>query len=144
LERLSEKQRADVLRNVCRQCPWLEHVRLAHDQQAVKLLKEVLAQPVGLTLGTGSSDPLRTFVITALGYSAAQMTPVKTVCGLDIHKPDLVAVHRVLYFWEPGNAATAAGDVAIHEERPHGLDSAERRVDCHAGDSRGDCRVCKE
>jgi hypothetical protein len=106
LERLSEKQRADMFRNLCRQCPRVEHLRLAHDQEAVKLLKELLANPVGLTLVPGPSDPLRTFLITALGNSAAQLIPVKTVCGLDIHKPDLfVPVHGVLYFWEPDDTA---------------------------------------
>jgi len=33
------------------------------------------------------------------------LIPAKTVCGRDVHKPDLfVPVHGVLYFWEPNDA----------------------------------------
>jgi hypothetical protein len=34
------------------------------------------------------------------------MVPIKTVCGLDVHKPGLfVPVLGVLYFWDPNDAA---------------------------------------
>jgi hypothetical protein len=97
-----------MFRGLCRECPRLQHPRLARDQEAVHLLDELLAKPAGLTLVTGPSDALRTFVITALGNSAAQITPAKTVCGLDIHRPDVfVPVPEVHYFQNPGDSAQA-------------------------------------
>jgi len=34
------------------------------------------------------------------------MVPIKTGCGLDVHKPDLfVPVHGVLCFWDPNDLA---------------------------------------
>lgn len=45
IERLSETQRAGLFRKLCRDCPRLQHARLAHDPQAVNSLRGLLARP---------------------------------------------------------------------------------------------------
>lgn len=102
MERLSEIQRTGLLRELCRDCPRLLHPRLAHDAQAVNTLRGLLAQPTGLTFVVGSTDAIRTFLITALGNSAGRFIPYRTVCGLDLHRPDFfVPVSGVLYWRNP-------------------------------------------
>ena len=106
LERLSEPRRVELLRSLCRDCPRLEHPRLAHDQTSVAALRAALGQPAGLTFITGPTDELRTFVVTAAGNSATALAPSRQVCGLDVHRPDgWVPVPGVVYFRNPHDPA---------------------------------------
>ena len=105
LERLNENQRTELLRELCRDCPRLQHPRLAFDPQAVNSLSALLAQSTGLTFIVGAED-LQTFLITAWGNSATRLNPSLQVCGLDLHKPDLfVPVSGVLYLGNPNDSA---------------------------------------
>jgi hypothetical protein len=105
MERLSEIQRTELLRQLCRDCPRLQHPRLAHDPQAVNSLSGLLMRPLGLFVITGPTDALRTFLITALGNSAPLMVTAKTISGMDMHRPDsFVPVPGVLYFRNPNDS----------------------------------------
>lgn len=105
MERLSEAQRMELLRNLCRDCPRLAHPRLAHDPQVMNSLRGLLMQPLGLFVVTGPTDTLRLFVITAIGNSAPLVVPCKTIGGLDVHRPDsFVPVPGVLYFRNPNDS----------------------------------------
>jgi hypothetical protein len=111
IERLSEAQRTELFRSLCRDCPRLQHPRLAHDQQAVNALKGVMAQPAGLILVTGPSE-LRTFVITAIGNSVGQLLPERTVSGIDVHHPEhLVPVVGVHYLRSGRGAMEFKSDI---------------------------------
>jgi hypothetical protein len=101
LERLSEPQRMGVLRKLCRDCPRLQHPRVAQDPQVIRSLSDLLAQPTGMIFVTGPSDELRTFVITAIGNSLGQIAPERTVSGIDVHTPEeFVPVAGVHYLRE--------------------------------------------
>jgi len=105
MERLSEIQRTELLRKLCRDCPRLQHPRLVHDPQAVNSLSGLLMRPLGLFVITGPTDALRTFLITALGNSAPLMVTTKTITGMDMHRPDsFVPVPGVLYFRNPNDS----------------------------------------
>jgi transcriptional regulator with XRE-family HTH domain len=69
LERLPEVARTALLRELCRECPRLDHPRLSQDPETIALLKTVLAQPVGLTLIRGDRDDLRSCLITASRFT---------------------------------------------------------------------------
>ena len=102
-ERLTETDRILILRELCRQCPRLEHSRLAHDAEAITRLKTCLNQPAGLTFVVGPREP-RTFLVTALGHSITRVKPTMRVCGLDIHHPgSFVPVAGVYYCQRPPN-----------------------------------------
>jgi hypothetical protein len=106
MERLSELQRINILRTLCRDCPRLDHRRLAHDPPAVRALSSLIGQMNGLTLVVGANEELRTFVITAIGNSALRFLSVRAIAGLDVHRPDLfVPVPTVLYFPKPENSS---------------------------------------
>lgn len=110
IERLSEPRRVELLRSLCRDCPRLEHPRLAHDQTSVAAFRTALGQPAGLTFIIGPTDELRTFLITAAGNSAAALAPSRQVCGLDVHRPDgWVPVPGVVYFQDPTDTAQIRG-----------------------------------
>jgi len=126
MERLSETQRAELLRQLCRDFPRLQHPRLAHDQPAVNSLRGLLAQPAGLTFVAGPSDELRTFVFTALGNSAAHLVSAKSIGGLDLHNPELlVPVPGVLYFRPQADSARLKERIHEHwreiQKSPAGL-----------------------
>jgi hypothetical protein len=102
MERLYEIQRTELLRELCRDCPRLQHPRLAHDPQAVNSLRGLITEANGMVRLVGSDDPLRTFLLTAIGNSLPQLLPTKSVCGLDVDKPDsFVPVVGVRYFSDP-------------------------------------------
>jgi hypothetical protein len=102
-ERLTETDRILLLREFCRQCPRLEHPRLAHDAQTLNRLKASLDQRAGLTIVVGPSEP-RTFLVTAMGHAITQVEPTRRVCGLDVHRPDtFVPVAGVCYCQHPPN-----------------------------------------
>lgn len=106
-ERLSEADRILVLREFCRQCPRLEHPRLAHDTRTLQLLRASLHQKVGLTIVIGPSEP-RTFLVTAMGHSITRVEATGRVCGLDIHRPDsFVPVAGVNYCQNPPDSEQA-------------------------------------
>jgi len=108
MERLSEAQRKQLLSELCRDCPRLQHPRLAHDPIVINSLKGLLGHMNGLTFVIGSTEEIRSFLITALGNSAGQLTPAKVLCGLDIHRPELYSpVPGVLHFQNPPGAAIA-------------------------------------
>jgi hypothetical protein len=105
IERLSETQRAGLFRKLCRDCPRLQHARLAHDPQAVNSLRGLMARPAGLICIIGAAEEQRTFLATALGNSVGQLMPERTVSGIDVHQPtDFVPVPGVRYL---RNATTA-------------------------------------
>jgi hypothetical protein len=115
LERLFEDQRMILLRKLCRDCPRIEHPRVAHDQQAVNTLNSLITQKVGLTLIRGSSDALRTFLITAMGNSAFASATLRGITGLDLHRPDhFVPVPGVLYFRKPEPGAQIKAFLGLH------------------------------
>jgi hypothetical protein len=102
LERLSEVQRQEFIGQFCRECPRLQHPRLIHDRIAINSLGALLKLQSGLTFIIGSTDEVRTFVMTALGNSAMQLLDGKFACGIDVHKPDLfIPAPGVLYFENP-------------------------------------------
>lgn len=106
IERLPEAARMEYLRECCRECPRLEHPRLAHDPQAVKLIEKLAVRPVGLTFVRGETDEARTFLMTAIGNSAGRLMPGQGVVGFDVHQPSsFVPVNGVLYFRASPNAA---------------------------------------
>ncbi len=106
IERLSEPQRTELFRALCRECPRLHHPRLNHDQTGVGAFRVLLAQGAGLTFLSGPTDEVRTFVLTCAGNSAAQLVPPREVCGLDVHRPDAwVPVPGVVYFQNPRDTA---------------------------------------
>lgn len=110
MERLPELHRLNVLRELCRDCPRLDHPRLAHDQQAVSALKSLIPQTNGLTFVVGPNEDLRTFVITAIGNSAVRFLSVRDVTGLDVHRPVLfVPVPSVLYLRGPQDSSQTKG-----------------------------------
>lgn len=87
LERLSEPQRLQLLREFCRDCPRLDHLRLAHNTQALVSLRPVLLQRAGLTIIQGSVESACTFLFTAIGNSIGRFSPQQRVCGIDFHFP---------------------------------------------------------
>lgn len=108
MERLSELHRMSLLRELCRDCPRLDHPRLAHDQKAISALKSLIPQSSGLTFVAGPNEDLRTFVITAIGNSAVRFLSLGDVTGLDVHRPVLfVPVPSVVYFREAENFSRA-------------------------------------
>ncbi len=115
LERLPEVSRTTLLRELCRECPRLDHPRLGQAPEVIALLKTVLAQRAGLTLIQGDSDALRTFLITAIGHSAGRVIPGKRVGGVDLHRPDrFVPLHGVLYLgrgWDSTNSPAVTRSV---------------------------------
>jgi hypothetical protein len=95
LERLNLSQRAALLQQICRDCPRIDDPRLAHDQQTVTVLKALVRQPCGLTLIGGRPEGARTFLVTAMGNSAAGWLQA---CGLDVRPPEFfVPVSGVFY-----------------------------------------------
>jgi len=106
LERLPEAARMKYLRDCCRECPRLDHPRLAHDPRAIKSIEKLAVRPVGLTFVRGKTDEARTFLMTAIGNSAGRLMPGQGVVGLDVHQPhSFVPVHGVLYFRASPKAA---------------------------------------
>jgi hypothetical protein len=106
-ERLSETDRILFLREFCRECPRLEHPRLAHDVESLNRLRFCLEQRAGLTIVDGPAEP-RTFLVTALGHSFARVDPQRMACGLDVHRPEtFVPVAGVYYCQHPPNPAEA-------------------------------------
>jgi hypothetical protein len=106
MERLPEPHRINVLRQLCRDRPSLDHPRIAHDQHAQHLLKSLIPQINGLTFVIGPHDELRSFVITAIGNSAIRSLSLEDVAGFDVHSPDrFVPVPAVLYFRKPENTS---------------------------------------
>ena len=96
-ERLSDPALLALLRQWCRKCPRLEDSSLSHDPETINRLRNLVTRPHGLTIVRGASD-LATFVITALGHSAARLAPRKEIRGLDLHEPGtFVPVNGVLY-----------------------------------------------
>jgi hypothetical protein len=103
LERLSELERTNLLRQFCRDCFRLNDPRLAHDPQSVSTLIHLVQQPSGLAFISSRSDSARTFLISAMGNSAGLEV---RACGLDMHKPDtFVPVNGVLYLCKPCSPA---------------------------------------
>lgn len=106
-ERLSETDRILLLREFCRQCPRLEHPRLAHDVESLNRLRFCLEQRAGLTIVDGPTEP-RTFLVTAMGHSFSKVDPRRRACGLDVHRPEtFVPVAGVYYCQHPPNPAQA-------------------------------------
>ncbi|MGH7973672.1 MAG: hypothetical protein ACREIC_33560 [Limisphaerales bacterium] len=102
LERLSEEERARVMREVCRTFPTITHPRLAHAPAAVEAMLALLRQRRGLTIirgGGGASS----FLITAMGHTYPQLERRhRMATGLDIHQPDrIVPVESVVYLRSP-------------------------------------------
>lgn len=95
LERLDEQQRSDLLCEFCRECPRLNHARLADDPGSVGTLMALVQQQTGLTLVSSRSDKARTFLVTAMGNSAGGAVRVS---GLDVHcTSQFVPVSGVFY-----------------------------------------------
>jgi hypothetical protein len=88
LEHLTPRQRRHFIDWHCRVNPTLRHPRLAHAKSNGTKLSRLLNHDPGLTIITGGTDPMRTFVFTALG-NACPVThegkPAST--GIDIHRP---------------------------------------------------------
>ena len=107
LERLGEGERHRLIDTACREFPTLHHRRLSHDFVACSHLATLLRQPSGLTFIQGAPEYLRTFLLHALGHSAASPDFKRaTVVGVDIHRPDaFVPVIGLIYL---GNLLRAA------------------------------------
>lgn len=85
LERLSSASRAGVLDLLCRDCPRLDHPALVLNSEARASLSALLEQRHGLTFVSGPFEWARTFMLTALGNSAAGRL---SASGFDVHRPD--------------------------------------------------------
>lgn len=99
LEQLAPQDRHRVLDELCRDLPLLDHPRLRHNPVTVGVLKNLVAQDVGLTLITGGTAPQRTFILTALGHAFCRTDRLhRTPAGLDLHEPSwFVPVGTLLY-----------------------------------------------
>lgn len=112
VERLSPSARATFFDRVCRDCPRLNHPRLANNAIAIESVKALLEEPAGLVCILGPSDALRTFVITAMGNSATSLRLVKRLAGFDLHQPDLVVpAPGILYFRNGASVAQVQAQV---------------------------------
>lgn len=119
LERLSESERTNLLRQFCRDCFRLSDHRLAHDPQSLNALINLVRKRSGLTFISSRSDSARTFLITAMGNSAGLEI---RACGLDCHKPEtFVPVNGVLYLNKPCSPAELG--VVLHDVWPLIVDS---------------------
>ncbi len=123
LERLSPQGRADLLSEICRECPRLNDARIAHDSGSVGALTALVQQQAGLTLITSRSDKARTFLITAMGNAA---NGAVRASGFDLRSPrEFVPVSGVLYL---SGCSRSAADVraAIRRLWPVVVDSDAR------------------
>ena len=78
---------------------------MAHDQMSVDIFKTLMTQQSGLTFLIGTTDAVRTFVMTAAGNSVAQLMVGRKICGFDVHRPDsFVPVPGFFYFQNPDNS----------------------------------------
>lgn len=99
LERLDDTARLRFLRQICRPCPRLSDGWFSHDQAVVTGLTATARQLCGLTFVSGPVDMLRTYVVTAIGNSAAGMI---RACGFDVHNPKtFVPIPGVFYLENP-------------------------------------------
>jgi hypothetical protein len=65
-------------------------------------LKSVLSRPNSLTFVSGATDEARTFLITAIGNSLAELGVKRKVRGFDLHRPDdFVPISGVAYVPQP-------------------------------------------
>jgi hypothetical protein len=99
LERLPAEERHRLIDAACREFPTLRHPKLAHDFVACSRLATLLRQVSGVTFIQGGPEHMRTFLLNALGHSAASMGfKDGSVMGMDIHRPDeFVPVFGVVY-----------------------------------------------
>jgi hypothetical protein len=103
LERLAIEERHRLIETACRDYPTLAHPKLAHDFVAGSRLATLLQQTSGLTFIQGGPEHMRTFVLTAMGNSAAPLDLSRaSVSGVDTHRPDdFVPVIGVVYLDNP-------------------------------------------
>jgi hypothetical protein len=88
LERLSERQRVDLLGRICRPCIRLDHPRLAHNTEFIRWLERVSTHPAGLSFLVGPSASLRSFAMAAIGNTAVRSFALDEIGGLDLRIPD--------------------------------------------------------
>jgi hypothetical protein len=98
-ERLSSREREELLLQICREYPTISHSRLTHDRVAVSHLRTLLQRDNGLVLVHGASEEAVTFLATALGHSAQMHSAThRAVLGVDTHSPDwFVPISGVKY-----------------------------------------------
>jgi len=102
LEHLNSQQRRQFIDSHCRVNPTLEDQSLVVSNPHRTQLLSLLNQTKGLTIVTGGTDAMRTFVFTALGNSYPRAEGRKaTMAGIDIHRPrDFVPLLSLKYIDE--------------------------------------------
>lgn len=97
LERLSAGARHAYIEAHCRVCPVLDHRRLFYPKGMRQKVGELVEKEAGLTIITGGTDSMRSFMVTALGHAFVRRRG-RPIAGLDIHRPvKLVPVSGVLH-----------------------------------------------
>ena len=98
LERLTQAQRQQFIESHCRVFPHLGHPSISQEPGAHRDLSRLLQRKNGLSLLTGTSDRLRTFLFTALGHWVCTSRGPHSVTGIDLHRLDnFVPVESLLY-----------------------------------------------
>jgi hypothetical protein len=97
VERLPEQVRFNVISEVCRCHPDVQHRRIAFDPTQSTSLKLALKQPTGLTVVQGANPGARTFVVTALANEAGLK---KRIAGFDVHYPDWFVEADGVRYWD--------------------------------------------
>jgi hypothetical protein len=102
MERMPEEDWRNALRPFLRDFPSLQHPRLKHNPETVRMLEKLLSVRVGLTLIRGGTHEDRTFVLTALGHSFSRLDRLHRLpAGMDVHSPKtFVPIESVTYFKE--------------------------------------------
>lgn len=82
-----------------RKLPSLRDVRLTHSPDGVGELESLIEQECGLTVLTGGTDEMRTYLVTALGHACFRGAKNHTIPrGIDLHRPaNFVPVESMLY-----------------------------------------------
>lgn len=98
LERLSDEERARVIREICRTFATVLHPRIAYSPSAVEAILAILRQTQGMTIISGPTV-LRTFLLMAMGHTYPQLDRRhRTPSGLDLYQPDrIVPIETVVY-----------------------------------------------
>jgi hypothetical protein len=84
----------------------LENPSLAHAPAKVSKLLDLLQQDRGLTVVTGGSDAMRTYLVTALGHEYRRVSgKFQNALGIDFHRPThFVPIDSVKYVDYSSNA----------------------------------------
>lgn len=100
LEWLSPCRRQEFIEKHCRVLPSLSDPRLARFQPQVRELLLSTKQRTGLTILTGGTEGLRTFLVTAFCHTLEPRSRrQRQIAGIDVHLPDdIVPASSLFYF----------------------------------------------